>query len=218
MSADDIFARRAIVNRELKKLKDRVTELEASGSKSNAKEVAKLTRKVEDLEGRFVASGPTDAVLQELQRLDTSTKNIYLRVGDHGDRIRDLEQSEAQRISFKDSEIDVAHQGEIESRTPWGEAVMWGLVGALAGWLIFVVALDVKNGWIGAVAGFGVALFTAAHLLQRHYLKLAIQARHKWAYKDDQPPPTAALPAADATTDANWWDDQQVDATKGDAS
>lgn len=214
MPSDDIFARRDWANVQFQEIDRRLR-----GVTTANREVAKVRKDVEDLKSRFTAAGPTQAVLDELKRLDTSTKNIYLQVGDHGDRIRDLENSEAQRISFKDSEIDVAHQGEIETNTPWTEAFFWGLAGGLAGFFVFVVMMDVKNGWIGAVACFGIALFLAAHLLQKHQLKLAIQARHKWAYKDDQPP-TAALPVADASTDANWWDTQPAAGTaaQGDAS
>lgn len=221
--SDDIFARRAIVNRELKKLEKLISEVEtraghlerkSRGTTRANREAAKLAREVEDLKSRFVAAGPTpavmlgvedlsakvEAVLAETQRLDMALKNTYLEVAEHGDKLRDhegrldaIEGSEAMSISFADSKIDVAHQGEIDNYTPWAEAAMWGLVGGLVGFFAFVVMMNVENGWIAALACYGIAFFTAAHLLQRHQLKLAIQARHEWAYKEK--PAEAEKPA-----------------------
>jgi hypothetical protein len=233
MPSDDIFARRAIVDRELKKLKTRLAELEKSSNTLNRKsrgitkankDLVALARKVQDIETRYVAGGPTPAVMQELERLNTATSGLYLQVAEqgdtlrsHGDRITTLEQSEAHRINFSESRIEVAHEGEIESSTPWGQAFVWGLGGALVGFFLFVLIVDVKNGWIGVLASFGIAFFTAAYLLQKHYLRLAIQARHNWAYRDVQSP-TAAMPVVDATTDSNWWDAQPAGSANGDAS
>lgn len=215
---DDIFARRAVVDRELKKLKDRIKQLEGDSktltrksrgiTKAN-KDLVTLSRRVEDLEARFVAGGPTPAVMQELERLNTATGGLYLQLAeqgdtlrDHGDRITTLERSEAQSISFAESGIDVAHEGEIETSTPWGEAALIGIAGALLGLFLFVLFFNVKNGWIGVIAFFGIFFFGAAFLLQKHQLKLAIQARHNWAYK--QQAAAVQEPVAEPATE-QWW-------------
>ncbi len=199
----DLFAARDEARSIIKSIQHQIDELKRVGRGTTLanKRAAQLERKLQKIEADFSEYGASKAVLDELKRLDTSTKNLYLEVAGHGDRIRALEQSDAMRIDFQRSEIDVAHTSDVRVDTPWVEALIVGVVAflltafALNAW----IAQDwnaTKDFWASLIVG-AAALFVMASF-EKIRLGLKIQARHQWAYKEQ---PASADSSENAQTE-----------------
>jgi len=198
----DLFAARDEARTRIKQLHHEIAELKRVGRGTTLanKRAAQLERKLQKIESDFSEYGASKAVIDELKRLDTSTKNLYLEVAGHGDRIRALEQSDAMRIDFQRSEIDVAHTSDVRVDTPWVEALIVGVVA----FLLTAFALNVwiaqdwnatKDFWASLIVG--VAAFFIMASLEKIRLGLQIQARHQWAYKEQ--PASAGSSESDQT-------------------
>lgn len=187
-----------------------VLERKSRGTTRANKEIARLTQQVNELQEKFLGAGPTDAVLAELTRLDTSTKNLYLEVAGHGDRIRALEQSPAMQIDFEKSEIEIAHKLETGVETPWVGALVVAAVAAFCtalalNWWIAQSWNSTKDFWASVIVGF--AAFWIFASFEKHFAKLDIEAQMNWAKieskskSDEQAEdPTVVLPAAEGVS------------------
>jgi hypothetical protein len=196
----DLFAARDEARTRIKQLHHEIAELKRVGRGTTLanKRAAQLERKLQKIENNFSEYGASKAVLEELTRLDTSTKNLYLEVAGHGDRIRALEQSDAMKIDFQNSGVEVAHTTDAKFDTPWVEAFIVGVVAflltafALNAW----IAQDwnaIKDFWASLIVG--AAAFFVMASFEKLRLGLQIQARHVWAMKEqpaeNQQPSTA---------------------------
>jgi len=201
----DLFAARAEARARIKQIGYQIDELKRVGRGTSLanKRVAQLERKLQKIESDFKEYGASKAVLEELARLDTSTKNLYLEVAGHGDRIRALEQSDAMKIDFQNSAVEVAHTTDAKFDTPWVEAFIVGVVAFLltAFSLNVWIAEDwnwVKDFWASLIVG--AAAFFVMASFEKLRLGLQIQARHVWAMKEQ--PAENQQPSA-ATTQQN---------------
>jgi len=185
----DLFAARDEARSIIKSIQHQIDELKRVGRGTTLanKRAAQLERKLQKIEADFSEYGASKAVLNELKRLDTSTKNLYLEVAGHGDRIRALEQSDAMKIDFQNSAVEVAHTTDAKFDTPWVEAF---IVGAVA----FLLTAFALNAWIAQDWNFnkdfwasiivGAAAFFVMASFEKFNLNLVIQARHLWAMKE----------------------------------
>ena len=178
-----------------------ILERKSRGTTRANKEIAKLQQQVNKLQENFLGAGPTDAVLAEMKRLDTSTKNLYLEVAGHGDRLRALEQSSAMQIDFEKSEIEVAHKLETGKNTPWVEALVVGVVAAIftalaLNWWIAQSWNSTKDFWASMIVGF--AAFWIMASFEKYFAKLDIEAQMNWVKKESKQKeledPTLKLP------------------------
>jgi hypothetical protein len=185
----DLFAARDEARARIKEITYRIAEMERVGRGTTLanKRAAQLERKLQKIESDFSEYGASKAVLDELTRLDTSTKNLYLEVAGHGDRIRALEQSDAMKIDFQNSGVEVAHTTDAKFDTPWVEAFIVGVVAflltafALNAW----IAQDwnaTKDFWASLIVG--AAAFFVMASFEKLRLGLQIQARHVWVMKE----------------------------------
>ncbi len=176
----DLFAARDEARASIKSIQHQIAELKRVGRGTTLanKRAAQLERKLQKIEADFSEYGASKAVLDELKRLDTSTKNLYLEVAGH-----------------------VAHTSDVRVDTPWVEALIVGVVAfllsafALNAW----IAQDwnaTKDFWASLIVG-AAALFVMASF-EKIRLGLQIQARHQWAYKEQ---PASADSSENAQTE-----------------
>ncbi len=198
-----------VLSQKEKAIRFRVSELErkAAGTTRANSEVEKLRKELEAISVQIAGGNVNDSVVSRLDKLDTSSTAIYLQVAEMGDRILAIEKSPALNIDFEESKIKVAHKGEIDTVTPWGQAFAWGAVGAILGLLLFGVVANVENAWIGVLSFGLIGLFVSAFVLTKLNLRLQIEAQHDWAKK--QPPVVVVNEDIEEPT-SQWWASDQA--------
>ena len=198
-----------VLTQKEKAIRFRVSELErkAAGTTRANSEVEKLRKELEAVAAQIAGGNVNDSVVSRLDKLDTASTAIYLQVAEMGDRILRIEKSPALNIDFEESKIKVAHKGEIDTQTPWGQAFVWGGVGAILGLLLFGVVASVENAWIGVLSFALIGLFVSAFVLTKLNLKLQIEAQHDWAKK--QPPVVVVNEDIEEPT-SQWWASDQA--------
>ena len=198
-----------VLTQKEKAIRFRVSELErkAAGTTRANSEVEKLRKELEAVAQQIAGGNVNDSVVSRIDKLDRASTWLFLQVADHGDRILQIENSPALNIDFEESKIKVAHKGEIDTQTPWGQAFVWGGVGAILGLLLFGVVASVENAWIGVLSFALIGLFVSAFVLTKLNLKLQIEAQHDWAKK--QPPVVVVNEDIEEPT-SQWWASDQA--------
>lgn len=197
---DDLFALKdryetdsAIIRREIDVLKRKSRGISGANRRAAALEIvmSKVESRLEKLEAKSSGGGVTPNTLFELEQIRKEVTRYRGEIDGLDARVSVLEQSDANKIDFKNSKIEVAHASEIKPETPWVEALIVAVVAAFltAFSLNFFIARDwniVKDFWASIIIGTAVFFIYAS--FEKWVLMLKIQARHNWAWKDQNQP------------------------------
>lgn len=186
---DEFYSERDFTRREIDVLKRKARGISGANRRAAAIEItlSKVENRLEKLEAKANGTGVTPNVLFEMEQIQKDVTKYRGEIDGLDARVSVLEQSEANRINFQDSKIDVVHTSELKSQTPWVEALVMGIVAAFLAFVFLNLGLARSWDWVKdfcASVIIGVAVYWIVASFEKWTLDLKVQARHIWAWKD----------------------------------